>query len=141
MVILAIDYGDARTGLAVCDKSELLASPVGVIAEKNPEALAQRIAAFAEQYKAQLLLLGLPKNMDGSEGFRAQSCRAFAALLEEKTGLAVALRDERLTTVSAHGILNATDTRGKKRKQAVDAVAAVLILEEYLRYRKLHGES
>ena len=138
MVILAVDYGDARTGLAVCDKSELLASPLCVIAEKNAAVLAEKIAAAAEETKAEAIVLGLPKNMDGTEGFRAEACRAFAETLAAATGLPVTLRDERLTTVSAHGILNATDTRGKKRKQTVDAVAAVLILEEYLRYRKLH---
>lgn len=138
MVILAVDYGDARTGLAVCDKSEMLASPLCVIAEKNAQTLAERIAAAVKETKAEAIVLGLPKNMDGSEGFRAAACRAFAETLTDATGLEVTLRDERLTTVSAHGILNATDTRGKKRKQTVDAVAAVLILEEYLRYRKLH---
>lgn len=138
MVILAVDYGDARTGLAVCDKNEMLASPLGVIAEKDAASLAQKIAAAAKEAKAEAVVLGLPKNMDGSEGFRAAACRAFAGTLAEAAGLPVTLRDERLTTVSAHGILNANDTRGKKRKQTVDAVAAVLILEEYLRYRKLH---
>ena len=77
--------------------------------------------------------MGLPKNMDGSEGFRAEACKEFAKLLSEKTGLSVDFQDERLTTVSAHNILNATDTRGKKRKAVVDAVSAVLILEDYLR--------
>lgn len=138
MVILAVDHGDARTGLAVCDKSEMLAVPLCVIAEKNTAALAEKVAAAAKEAGAERIVLGLPKNMDGSEGFRAEACRAFAELLAGATGLDVTLRDERLTTVSAHGILNATDTRGKKRKQTVDAVAAVLILEEYLRYRRLH---
>ena len=84
----------------------------------------------------QKLVLGLPKNMDGSEGFRAQACREFAALLSEKSGLPVDFQDERLTTVSAHNALNLTNTRGKKRKAVVDAVSAVIILEDYLRRTK-----
>ena len=136
MIFLSSDYGDVRTGVAVCDKNELLASPVGVITERRPEALAEKIKALAEQYRAERLVMGLPRNMDGSEGFRAEACRAFASLLEEKTSLPVVLRDERLTTVSAHQYLNATNTRGKKRKETVDAVSAVIILEDYLASRK-----
>ena len=136
MIFLSIDYGDVRTGVAVCDKNELLASPVGVITERRPEALAEKIKALAEQYRAERLVMGLPRYMDGSEGFRAEACRAFASLLEEKTSLPVVLRDERLTTVSAHQYLNATNTRGKKRKETVDAVSAVIILEDYLASRK-----
>ena len=136
MVILSVDYGDVRTGVAVCDKSEFLASPVGVITERRAEKLAEKIASLAAEYKAEEIAMGLPKNMDGSEGFRAEACRAFADLLRQATGLPVTLRDERLTTVSAHHYLNATDTRGKKRKETVDAVSAVIILEDYLAYRK-----
>ena len=136
MVILSVDYGDVRTGVAVCDKSEFLASPVGVITERRAEKLAEKIASLAAEYKAEEIAMGLPKNMDGSEGFRAEACRAFANLLRQATGLPVTLRDERLTTVSAHHYLNATDTRGKKRKETVDAVSAVIILEDYLAYRK-----
>ena len=139
MVILSVDYGDVRTGVAVCDKAELLASPVTVITERRAERLAEKIATLAAQYGAERIALGLPKNMDGTEGFRAQACREFAALLESGTGLPVVLRDERLTTVSAHNYLNATDTRGKKRKETVDAVSAVIILEDYLAYRKNAG--
>ena len=136
MVIMAIDYGDVRTGVAVCDKNEMLASPAGVITERNAERLAEKLAGLAAQHRAEQLVLGLPKNMDGSEGFRAEACRQFAELLRQKTGLDVTLRDERLTTVAAHQYLNATDTRGKKRKQTVDAVSAVIILEDYLAFRK-----
>ena len=141
MVFLAVDYGDARTGVAVCDKTEMLASPIGVIAERDAGRLAEKLRSLAAERKAEAFVLGLPKNMDGSEGFRAEAIRAFAALLEEKCGLPVILRDERLTTVSAHQILNMTDTRGKKRKQTVDAVSAVLILQDYLDYRKAHPEA
>lgn len=133
MVIISVDYGDVRTGVAACDKLQMLASPVTVIKQKDPELLSEKIKKICLEKKAEKIVLGLPKNMDGSEGFRAESCKEFAKLLSEKTGLSVDFQDERLTTVSAHNILNATDTRGKKRKAVVDAVSAVLILEDYLR--------
>lgn len=133
MVIISVDYGDVRTGVAACDKQQLLASPVTVIKQKDPELLSEEIKKICLEKKAEKIVLGLPKNMDGSEGFRAEACKEFAKLLSEKTGLSVDFQDERLTTVSAHNILNATDTRGKKRKAVVDAVSAVLILEDYLR--------
>ena len=133
MVIISVDYGDVRTGVAVCDQLQLLASPVTVIKQKDPELLSEEIKKICLEKKAEKIVLGLPKNMDGSEGFRAEACKEFAKLLSEKTGLSVDFQDERLTTVSAHNILNATDTRGKKRNAVVDAVSAVLILEDYLR--------
>ena len=133
MVIISVDYGDVRTGVAACDKLQLLASPVTVIKQKDPELLSEEIKKICLEKKADKIVLGLPKNMDGSEGFRAEACKEFSKLLSEKTGLSVDFQDERLTTVSAHNILNATDTRGKKRKAVVDAVSAVLILEDYLR--------
>ena len=133
MIIMSVDLGKARTGIAVCDKTEFLASPYTVIFEKSPKQLLEKVTNTAKETKAELIVVGLPKNMDGSEGFRAEACKEFAKLLSEKTGLSVDFQDERLTTVSAHNILNATDTRGKKRKAVVDAVSAVLILEDYLR--------
>lgn len=136
MVILSVDYGDARTGIAACDALQMLASPVTVIHQTEKEPLADEICRIAAEKKAQKLVLGLPKNMDGSEGFRAQACREFAALLSEKSGLPVDFQDERLTTVSAYNALNLTNTRGKKRKAVVDAVSAVIILEDYLRRMK-----
>lgn len=136
MKILAVDLGKARTGLAVCDEGEILASPVAVIAQYNREKLAQEVAAKARELAVGELVVGLPRNMDGSEGESAQGAREFAAVLGELTGLPVVLRDERLTTVTAHGYLNDTNTRGKKRKAVVDAVAAVVILEEYLSFRR-----
>ena len=136
MVIISVDYGDVRTGIAVCDKNEMLASPVTVIKQTDRDRLCEQIAEICKQYKAETIVCGLPKNMDGSEGFRAESCKEFAKLLQQTTGLQVQLFDERLTTVSAHNYLNATNTRGKKRKETVDAVAATLILEDYLIYRK-----
>ena len=132
MVILAVDLGKARTGLAVCDKSGILASPAGVITEYNPEKLLEKVAEQARAYKAELLVMGLPRNMDGSEGESAQNARQFGAALSEKTGLPVEFQDERGTTITAHNYLNATNTRGKKRKALVDAVAAVVILQNYL---------
>ncbi|MBQ6864509.1 MAG: Holliday junction resolvase RuvX [Clostridia bacterium] len=136
MIILSVDYGDVRTGLAVCDKNEMLASPVCVIKQENAEMLCKEIAAHCQRLKVECIVCGLPKNMDGSEGFRATACREFAALLQETTGLPIEMLDERLTTVSAHNYLNVTNTRGKKRKETVDAVAATLILEDYLTLRK-----
>ena len=136
MVIISVDYGDARTGIAACDKLQMLASPVTVIKQKDPEMLSEEINKICVEKKAEKIVLGLPKNMDGSEGFRAEACKSFAQTLSEKTGLTVDFQDERLTTVSAHNILNATDTRGKKRKAVVDAVSAVLILEDYMRKQK-----
>lgn len=134
--MLSVDYGDVRTGIAVCDRFEMLASPVTVIEETDKNALAQKIAELVKEKKAEKIVLGLPKNMDGSEGFRAEACRELGTLLTEKTGLPVDFEDERLTTVSAHNALNVTNTRGKKRKAVIDAVSAVIILEDYLRKMK-----
>lgn len=133
---MSVDYGDVRTGIAVCDKNEFLASPICVIQERDPQKLAEKVAALAVQYKPEQIAVGLPKNMDGSEGFRADACREFAALLSGKVSAEIVMRDERLTTVSAYKYMNMTDTRGKKRRETVDAVAAVIILEDYLTYRK-----
>ena len=136
MIIMAVDYGDVRTGLAVCDKNEILASPVAVITESDRERLIEKIIYYARERQAEAFVVGLPKNMDGSEGFRAEACREFAGMLAEKSGLEIQMYDERLTTVSAHNALNATNTRGKKRKAVVDAVSAVMILEDYMSFRK-----
>lgn len=136
MIILGIDLGKARTGVAVCDRAEMLASPLCVIHERSKERLLERIAQLSEERRAEQIALGLPENMDGSEGESAQNAREFGALLQEKTGLPVAFVDERGTTVTAHGYLNQTDVRGKKRKAVVDSVAAVIILQNYLDYRR-----
>lgn len=140
MIIMAVDYGDARTGIAVCDKFEMLASPVCVIVEADAEILSDKISTLAHEKKAEMLVVGLPKNMDSTEGERAVKCREFGELLKEKCSLPVAMRDERLTTVSAHNVLNQTNVRGKKRKEVVDAVAAVMILQEFLDYRRLNPD-
>ena len=136
MVILGVDLGKARTGVAVCDKSELLASPVEVVNEHNRERLLERVAQLAKARRAEQIVVGLPRNMDGSEGESAQNARAFGAGLAEKTGLPVDFSDERGTTITAHGFLNETNTRGKRRKATVDAVAATIILQDYLDYRR-----
>jgi len=136
MKILAVDLGKARTGLAICDENEHLASPVGVISDRYWVRLAQTIAAEAKQREVGCIVVGLPRNMDGSEGESAQNARAFAEDLKALVTVPVELRDERGTSITAHGYLNTTDTRGKKRKAVVDAVAATIILQDYLDYRR-----
>ena len=138
MKILAVDLGLARTGLALCDEGETLAFPAGVVSERNRERLAQAIAQQAEQQGVGAGVVGLPRNMDGSEGQSAQGAREFAGQLRALVRVPVELRDERGTTITAHNFLNDTDTRGKKRKAAVDAVAATVILQDYLDYRRNH---
>lgn len=136
MKIMGIDYGDARTGVAI---SDLLCSIVGstaVVPSRNTEKAIADIARMADESQVGEIVVGLPKNMDGTEGTRAQLCRAFAQALGEKTGLPVAMWDERRTTVEAHNILSAHNYHGKKRKETVDAVAASLILEGYLAFKK-----
>ena len=135
MRIIAIDYGDARTGVAI---SDLLGSIVGsttVIHSRNADKTIDEICKLIREYEAQEIVVGLPRNMDGSEGPRAQLCREFAQRLEDISGLSVKLWDERRTTVEAHNILSAHNYHGKKRKNTVDAVAASLILEGYLAFR------
>lgn len=136
MVILAVDYGDARTGLAVCDRMEILASPVGVINEGYEPKVISAVAAQAEKLGAELIVVGLPRNMDGSEGFRADKCKGFAEELGKATGIKTVMYDERLTTVWAHRTLSENNVRGKKRKEVVDAVSAVVILEGFMASRK-----
>lgn len=136
MVIMSVDFGRARTGIAVCDRSEFLASPVTVINEKYVPALVEKVAALAAEKKAELIVVGLPVNMDGTEGESAQNARRFAEDLHSVCGIEVDMLDERCTTMEAHQFLNATNTRGKKRKAVVDAVSAVIILENYLTKRK-----
>jgi len=140
MKIMSVDYGDARTGLAVCDRTEFLASPIGVVQERRFDEALQKAAAAAHEYGVERIVVGLPINMNGSEGPRAEKCREFGRLLEKMAGIPVVMWDERGTTVSAANYLNETDTRGKKRKDVIDAVAAVIILESYLAYRKNHPD-
>lgn len=136
MIILSVDYGDARTGIAVCDKTEFLASPVTVINESYMPKVANQIIKIASEKNAEMIVVGNPKNMDGTEGFRAQKCKELAEHLKTLTAVPIEMWDERLTTVSAHKALNVTNTRGKDRKAVIDAVSAVMILEDFLKYRK-----
>ncbi len=136
MKIFAVDYGDARTGMAHCDVYESIASPVGTVFEWNREKCLTKVAEAIKSDGAQLIVVGLPVNMDGSQGERADKCRAFAEDLSRLTGVEAVMWDERVTTVQAIGILNETNVRGKKRKEVIDTVAATLILESYMSYRK-----
>lgn len=133
--VMGVDFGDARTGIAI---SDLLCSIVGsttVIHSRNMEKTVQQIVELIKANDVGELVVGLPKNMNGTEGPRAQLCRDFAQLLEQASGLKVVLWDERRTTVEAHQILSDHNYHGKKRKNTVDAVAAALILEGYLAFR------
>lgn len=132
MRIMAIDYGDQRTGLAVSDLLGMLCGEAWTVTEWNPERLAEQISREAKSREVGTLVLGLPKNMDGSEGPRAEKCRQFKALLEEVCGLPVVLWDERRSSIEAHAILHAAGKKEKKHRKTVDAVAASLILEGYL---------
>ncbi len=134
MRILAIDYGDARTGIAISDAMGLIVGQTTVIHSRRPEKTAAEIARLVQESGAERLVMGFPRNMDGSEGPRADLYREFAALVEQTTGLSVVLWDERRTTVEAHNILSDCNYHGKKRKNTVDAVAASLILEGYLSF-------
>lgn len=129
---MAIDYGDARTGVAVSDPTGLLAGYTTVIQSRKAEEVATQIAFLVKEQRVEELVMGFPRNMDGTEGPRAERYRAFAQELERITGLDVHLWDERRTTIEAHGILHASGKKMKKHKQTVDAVAASLILEGYL---------
>lgn len=140
MKIMAVDLGLKRTGLAISDPREMLASPIGTLEEWDLDRLARRIAEEATRQGAELLVVGHPRNMDGSRGDSAKRAEDFAATLQELTGLPTRLWDERMTTVSAIGYLNQTDVRGKKRKQVVDTVAATIILQDFLDSRRLQPQ-
>lgn len=134
MRVLAIDYGDARTGIAVSDAMGMIVGQATVIHSRNPDKTAQEIARLVKQTGAQRLVMGFPRNMDGTEGPRAALYREFAGRVEAECGMEVVLWDERRTTVEAHQILSDCNYHGKKRKNTVDAVAASLILEGYLSF-------
>lgn len=136
MKILAVDLGTVRTGLAISDPTEFLAAPVGTVTQRDPDKLARQVADTAADQGAGRIVVGHPKNMDGTRGESARRAEAFAHTLEELTGLPVVLWDERMTTMSAIGYLNENDVRGKKRKAVVDTVSAVIILQDYLDSRK-----
>ena len=139
MRIMGIDYGDARTGVAI---SDLLCSIVGttyVVPSRNREKAIADIVRMTKENQVGQIVVGLPRNMDGTEGPRAELCRKFADALQQATGLPIAMWDERRTTVEAHNILSQHNYHGKKRKDTVDAVAASLILEGYLAFRQKQG--
>ena len=131
--ILGVDFGDTRTGVAVSDISRFLASGIGYVSPGGIEKTADKIAEIAREQKVGAIVVGLPKNMDGSEGFRAERCREFASMLRERlNGVPVAMIDERLTTMSASRYLNETNTRGSKRKGVIDTLSAQIILQNAL---------
>ena len=142
MKIMAVDFGDARSGLAMCDRTEFLASPLGVIKEKSLPKTVEKIVYAAKEFEARMIVVGLPINMDGTEGERAQKCRRVAEMISNiLPDVPVELYDERQTTKSAMIYMNATDTRGKKRKEQLDEASAAIILDSYLVYRHNLQES
>lgn len=129
---MSIDYGDVRTGIAVSDIRGILASPLCVIKESYQPKLVNKIIELINENKAEKIVIGLPRNMDGSYGYRCDECRSLGQAIGEKTDIDVVFEDERLTTVMAHNILSDNNVRGTKRKQTIDAVSAVMILQSYL---------
>ena len=139
MRIMAIDYGDAHTGIAISDPTGFLAGTTTTIHSRKAEVVLEELAKLVTNYKVEELVMGFPRNMDGTEGPRAELYRAFARRVEEATGLKPVLWDERRTTVDAHRILFEAGKNAKKRKKTVDAVAASLILEGYLTFKRMNG--
>ena len=133
--IMGVDYGDARTGIAISDLMCTIVGSTCVVPSRNAEKAIADIVKLCKDNMVGEIVVGLPKNMDGTEGIRAELCRDFADKLKEATGLKVTMWDERRTTVEAHNILSQHNYHGKKRKDTVDAVAASLILEGYLNFR------
>ncbi|MGN0515737.1 Holliday junction resolvase RuvX [Eubacterium sp.] len=132
MKILSVDYGDVRTGIAMSDVRGMLASPFCVIEESYQPKLVDRIVQIVEENKIEKIVIGLPRNMDGSYGYRCDECRSLGDAINEKIDVDIFYEDERLTTVMAHNVLSDNNVRGKKRKQTVDAVSAVMILQSFL---------
>lgn len=141
MKIMAIDYGDAHTGIAISDRLETLAGFTTVINTRRQEEVVAQIRALIAEHGVERLVLGYPKNMDGTLGPRAEKCAALGEILRDATGLPLVLWDERRSTVEAHAILFAGGKNGRQRKKIVDAVAASLMLEGYLTRRRLETES
>lgn len=132
MKIMSIDYGDVRTGIAISDIRGILASPLCVIKEGYQPKLVDKIIELINENKIEKIVIGLPRNMDGSYGYRCDDCRSLGQAIGEKINIDIEFEDERLTTVMAHNILSDNNVRGAKRKQTVDAVSAVMILQSYL---------
>lgn len=139
MKILAVDYGDARTGLAVCDATELLTTPITPqIQEKSMNKVAQQIVDMAKEKGCEQILIGLPRNMDGTEGSRAAKSRRLGSRIQDRCDIPIFFWDERRTTITAAAILSGNDVYGAKRKERLDSVSAAVILESYLDWRRLH---
>lgn len=130
--LMSVDFGDTRTGLAVSDASRFLASGIGYVSPGGIDKTVEAVVTAARDNKVSAIIVGLPVNMDGSEGSRAQRCRKFARMVKQMSGLSVAMFDERMTTMTASRYLNATDTRGKKRKAVIDTLSAQIILQNCL---------
>ena len=139
MRVMAIDYGDAHTGVAISDPTGFLAGMTTTIHSRKAEVVLSELARLVKEHQVDQLVMGFPRNMDGTEGPRAELYRDFAALVEDTAGLRPVLWDERRTTVDAHRILFEAGKNARKRKKTVDAVAASLILEGYLDHRRLRG--
>ena len=138
---LGVDYGDVRTGLAECDISGLLASGIGTISEGGMRKTAVRVAEEAKARSCKKIVVGLPRNMDGSEGFRAETVRAFVAILSELVDIPIDFYDERMSTMAAYRYLDGAGTFGKKRKGVIDTLSAEVILQNYIdRERTLSGK-
>lgn len=140
MRIMAIDYGDAHTGVAVSDPTGFLTGDVTTIHSRKAEVVLEELTRLVQTYQVDELVMGFPRNMDGTEGPRAELYRDFAARVEEATGLKPVLWDERRTTVDAHRILGEQGVRAKNRKDKIDSVAATLILEGYLDWKRLQAQ-
>ena len=134
--MLGVDFGVARTGIAVTDSLGIMAQGVTTINSRNTDKVLQDVIAYAKQYEVDTIVVGLPKNMNNTIGERGEACIEFGNMLKEHTDCEIVMWDERLSTVSAIGFLNETNTRGKKRKAVVDTVAATIILQNYLDYKK-----
>ena len=139
MKIMAIDYGDAHTGVAVSDRTLTLCGFSTVVTAYRPEAVIEKLLPLIAEHEVTELVLGHPLNMDGSRGVRAEKAEGFAEQLRAATGLPVTLWDERRSTIEAHNILQSNGKRAKERKKTVDAVAASLMLEGYLTFKKRNG--
>lgn len=140
MKILCVDYGDSRTGLAMCDEGEILASPLETVFEKDFDRCAESVAEIARARKAARIVVGDPVNMNGTRGPRSDKCALFAEKLRTLVDVEVVMWDERSSTVTAISYMNDINKRGKKRKAVLDQAAAAVILESYLNYRKNHRE-
>lgn len=132
MRVLGIDYGQARIGIALSDPTGLFAQPMGLVRRKTDEQAIQEIISMVHEHTVEQCVVGLPRNMNGSEGIRAEQCRAFASLLGEGLNIPIDLYDERLTTVAAERMLKSADVNRKDRKKVVDSIAASMMLQGYL---------